>query len=63
MKKMSNEQDPKETPEETDAPEWKRVEEFGIVTQMRTVVEKTVDATQQEIDMLRRKLERLQYGG
>lgn len=51
-----------ETSETPKAPEWERKEEFGIVKEMKVVVEKTVEVTQTEITALQRKLERLQYG-
>ena len=43
-------------------PEWKYKEEFGIVTQLKTVVEATQKASEQELAELRRRLERLTYG-
>ena len=45
-----------------EAPKWERKSEFGINTQMREVVRLTISASEAEIKLLRRKLERLQYG-
>lgn len=49
-------------PEEPKAT-WERREEFRIVGEMRKVVNLTIDATEHEIAALRRKLDKLTYGG
>lgn len=43
--------------------EWKRVNEFGINTKMREIVKLTIEASEDELARLRKKLEQLQYGG
>jgi hypothetical protein len=45
-----------------EAPSWKFKEEFGIVKEMKKAVELTKEATEKELESLRRKLERLTYG-
>jgi hypothetical protein len=59
---MSDETKPKEETPAPEAPKWEYKTEFGINTQMREVVRLTVSATEAEIKLLRRKLEKLQYG-
>lgn len=56
-------------PEVSDAPEpekpqinWEQRDDFGINREMTKVVNLTISATQAEIQALRRKLEKLQYG-
>jgi hypothetical protein len=51
--------DEKQTPP---APEWNYKEEFGIVSQLKQVVQATQKASELELAELRRKLERLTYG-
>jgi hypothetical protein len=41
---------------------WEYKKEFGIIQEMRKVVLLTKQATELELDGLRRKLERLTYG-
>lgn len=41
---------------------WEYRKEFGIVTKMREAIKVTKVATESELSLLRRKLERLQYG-
>lgn len=57
--------DPEATDEATDGvkAEWKRVNEFGINTKMREIVKLTIEASEDELARLRKKLEQLQYGG
>lgn len=41
---------------------WEYREEFKIVGEMRKVINLAVDASEYEISMLRRKIEKLKYG-
>jgi len=41
---------------------WEFRNEFRINREMRSVVEATIKVTQTQIDILRRKVEKLQYG-
>jgi len=50
------------TPEEPVKASWEYKEEFGIVREMKKVVNLTKQATELELEGLRRKLERLTYG-
>lgn len=59
---MSDENKPKEEPAAPEAPKWEYKKEFGINTQMREVVRLTISASEAEMKLLRRKLEKLQYG-
>lgn len=43
--------------------EWKYKTEFGIVNEMRNVLQLTLAASEAELKMLRRKLQKLQYKG
>jgi len=43
-------------------PRWEYKSEFAIHTQMRAVIEKTMDLTVSEIEVLKRKLDKLTYG-
>jgi hypothetical protein len=43
--------------------QWEFKTEFAITGRMKELVHKTVEATEAELTMLRRKLERLTYGG
>lgn len=51
-------------PSEEEKPKatWEYRKEFRINTEMRSVVELTIKVTQAQIDLLRRKVEKLQYG-
>lgn len=54
-----------EVPPEEPKPEpakWEHKSEFAVVGHMREVVKLTMAATENEIQALHRKLERLQYG-
>jgi predicted chitinase len=52
----------KKDPEDPPQANWEYREEFGIVTKMREAISLTKTATESEITLLRRKLERLTYG-
>jgi len=47
---------------QAEACEWKYKTEFGLVGELRKVVLLTKQATEMELEGLRRKLERLTYG-
>jgi hypothetical protein len=49
-------------PADPNAPKWEFKREFGINKEMRKVINLTIDATNAEIAVLRRKLQRLTYG-
>jgi hypothetical protein len=42
--------------------EWEYRTEFRINTEMRAVVEATIKVAQAQVDVLRRRVEKLQYG-
>lgn len=42
---------------------WEQREGFKIANTMRDLIHQTIDASTSEIDSLRKKLEKLQYGG
>lgn len=46
-----------------DAPAWKYTEEFGISKRLKDVLKVTLKVTEAEQEALRRKLEKLTYGG
>ncbi len=48
---------------ETPKAEWKFKRNLGINEEMKKVIGLTIDATNAEIASLRRKLEKLTYGG
>jgi hypothetical protein len=50
-------------PEETPRANWGYKQEFGIVTELRKAISLTKEATEKELAGLRRKLERMTYGG
>jgi len=52
----------KKEPEVPSQANWEYREEFGIVTKMREAIKLTKVATESELALLRRKLERLHYG-
>jgi hypothetical protein len=43
-------------------PSWEHKTEFGINTKMREVIGLTISAVESEVKVLKRKLEKLQYG-
>jgi hypothetical protein len=43
--------------------QWEYKTEFAITGRMKELVHKTIEATEAELAMLRRKLDRLTYGG
>jgi hypothetical protein len=55
---MEETKNPEESP-----PSWEYKKEFGIVGKLRETVLLTQQATEKEIEGLRRKLEKLTYGG
>lgn len=65
---MSDEPEVPETPEEPPKfeekppPTWEYKTEFGIHTKLKDVVSKTIDVTATEIEVLKKKLDRLTYG-
>ncbi len=52
----------KEEEQET-SPQWQYREEFGISKQMREIVRTSKEVAEKEIESLRRKLDKLTYGG
>ena len=52
----------KKEPDATPQANWEYRQEFGIVTKMREAIKITKGATESELALLRRKLERLTYG-
>jgi len=48
--------------EKKPAAEWKYKEEFAIVSNLRTVVLATKEASEKELAVLRRRLDKLTYG-
>lgn len=52
----------KKEPEVPPQANWEYRKEFGIVTKMREAILTTKTATESELVLLRRKLERLTYG-
>jgi hypothetical protein len=44
-------------------PEWKHKKDFGINVKMREILKLTIEASTAERDRLKRKLDKLQYGG
>lgn len=73
MKNESDQKPPQETTPEDPTPNgaegeesrfnWEYRNEFRVNTQMRDLVQLTRVVTETEIDRLRRKLEKLNYGG
>ena len=57
---MSDEENEEETPPEP--PKWEYKKEFEINKQMKKIVKLTMSATEAELAMLRRKLDKLTYG-
>lgn len=52
-------------PEEAEAPkrpEWQYKTDFAVTGKMKEIVNKTIEASEKELVLLRRKLERLTYG-
>lgn len=49
--------------EEPEAPKWEHKTEFNVNGLTRELITKTIEATNAEIEALRRKLEKLSYGG
>lgn len=43
-------------------PDWRFVKDFAINGRMKEIVGKTIEASEKELEVLRRKLERLTYG-
>lgn len=58
---MNDEESKDEKPEQPPQPEWQR-REFAINSKMKEVVRLAIPATQAQIALLKRKLEKLQYG-
>lgn len=48
---------------EQETPQWQYREEFGISKQMREIVKTSKEVAEKEIESLRRKLDKLTYGG
>jgi hypothetical protein len=57
---MADEKTPETPPNEP--PKWEHKTEFGINKQMREVLRLTISASEAELKVLRRKLEKLTYG-
>jgi hypothetical protein len=52
---------PKDETPPPQQPEWQK-REFGINTQMKTVIRAAIPATEAQIALLKRKLKKIQYG-
>jgi len=50
-------------PEEPKAPEWQYKNDFAINSRMKEILQLTIQATEAELAQLRRKLNKLTYGG
>lgn len=59
---MPTEEPPAEKPEEKPRAVWEKRTEFRINQQMKSLVEATIKVTEAQIALLRRKVEKLQYG-
>ena len=59
---MEDEKTPEPTPEPAPQAKWEYRKNFGINERMKDVIGKTIDATESELVVLRRKLDKLQYG-
>lgn len=51
------------TEEQKKIPMWEKKTSFAINTQMRSVVLELIKVTEQEIESLRRRLDKATYGG
>lgn len=58
---MADEEKKDEAPK-PEPPKWEHKTEFGINAKMKDVVKMTISAAEAETTLLRRKLEKLQYG-
>jgi len=58
-------EDPTPTEETKEPPkaEWEYKTNFKINDQMKDIIQKTIKVSEMEVDMLRKKLDRLTYGG
>ncbi len=60
---MADQELPPETPSpEPDKPRWEKRDTFGINERMKEVISLTKGVAEKELESLRRKLEKLQYG-
>lgn len=59
---MADETTPPETPTEPTPPKWEYRTEMRISREMKEIVKATISVTQKQIDLLKRKIEKLQYG-
>jgi len=54
--------DDEKTPETPPPPKWEYRTEMRISKEMREIVKATIKVSQAQIDLLKRKIEKLQYG-
>ena len=61
---MADEEETEETTEEEPKPQWehKQMKDWEVHRQMRKVIKETIKASEAELVVARRKLEKLQYG-
>ncbi len=57
---MADEKKPEDP--KTEAPQWEHKTEPGIHNKMREIIHLSISASEAEIKVLKRKLEKLQYG-
>ena len=56
--------DPAATPEQPGPPraQWEYRTEFRIVKEMKVIIHKSIEASESELELLRRKLDKITYG-
>jgi len=57
------EEDKTEPPDDVKKPSWEYKNDFGINMKMKEMLKATLAASELELDRLRKKLNKLQYGG
>lgn len=59
---MSDDEKPPEAPPAPEPLKWERRTEMRICKEMQEIVKATISVSQKQIDLLKRKIEKLQYG-
>ncbi len=59
---MTDETTPPDAPPAPTPPKWEFRKEMRISKEMREIVKATIAVSQKQIDLLKRKVEKLQYG-
>jgi hypothetical protein len=54
---------PEEAAKKPEPPKWEYKTDFAITDKMRDVIKQTIKVSEMESEMLRKKLDRLTYGG